>query len=65
MIFAVHLNDKMIFQRNEIGNIHSHNMLATEVNSQFVRFQFIPKSVFSLCHKFAVLDCVVLYCSIC
>ena len=36
MILAIHLNDKMIFQRNEISNIHSYDMLAAEMNTQFV-----------------------------
>ena len=36
MILAIHLNDKMIFQRNEISDICPYDMLAAEMNTQLV-----------------------------
>ena len=65
MVFAIHLNDKTIFQRNEIGNIHTYNMLTTKMNSQLITLQVMPESVFSLCHRSAVLYSIVFNTTIC
>ena len=36
MVFAIHFDDKMIIKRYEISNIHSYDMLTTEMNPKFV-----------------------------
>ena len=33
MIFTIYLYHQKIFQRDEIGNIHSNNMLPTEMDA--------------------------------
>ena len=42
MVFSIHLDNKFILQTDKICNICAYYMLPTEVNAQFVSFQFCP-----------------------
>ena len=65
MIFAIHLNDETILQRHKVCDIHSYNMLTTKMDSRFVAFQLLPESVFSWCHRSAVLHSIVFNATVC
>ena len=57
VIATINLNDKPVFQTNEINDVVAYYILSVKFNPYIVTSQIFPKYHFCLCRKLLVLLC--------